>query len=88
MDDTTLITESKEELKKLLMRVKEESEKASLKLSIKKTKFMASSLITSWQIEGRKVEEVTDFLFWALKSLCMVTAAMKLEDNCFLAGKL
>ena len=53
MDDTTLITESKEELKKLLMRVKEESEKASLKLSIKKTKFMASSLITSWQIEGR-----------------------------------
>ena len=84
MDDTTLITESKEELKKLLMRVKEESEKASLKLSIKKTKFMASSLITSWQIEGRKVEEVTDFLFWALKSLCMVTAAMKLEDTCSL----
>ena len=87
MDDTTLITESKEELKKLLMRVKEESEKASLKLSIKKTKFMASSLITSWQIEGRKVE-VTDFLFWALKSLYMVTAAMKLEDNYFLARKL
>ena len=87
-DDTTLMAESEEELKKLLMRVKEESEKASLKLSIKKTKFMASSLITSWQIEGRKVEEVTDFLFWALKSLCMVTAAMKLEDNYFLARKL
>ena len=73
------MAESEEELKKLLMRVKEESEKASLKLSIKKTKFMASSLITSWQIEGRKVEEVTDFLFWALKSLQIVTAAMKLE---------
>ena len=67
MDDTTLMAESKEELKKLLMRVKEESEKASLKLSIKKTKFMASSLITSWQIEGRKVEEVTDFLFLGSK---------------------
>ena len=61
------MAESKEELKKLLMRVKEESEKASLKLSIKKTKFMASSLITSWQIEGRKVEEVTDFLFLGSK---------------------
>ena len=61
------MAESKEELKKLLMRVKEDSEKASLKLSIKKTKFMASSLITSWQIEGRKVEEVTDFLFLGSK---------------------
>ena len=61
------MAESKEELKKLSMRVKEDSEKASLKLSIKKTKFMASSLITSWQIEGRKVEEVTDFLFLGSK---------------------
>ena len=67
VDDTTLMAESKEELKKLSMRVKEDSEKASLKLSIKKTKFMASSLITSWQIEGRKVEEVTDFLFLGSK---------------------
>ena len=67
MDDTTVMAERKEELKSLLMRVKEDSEKASLKLSIKKTKFMASSLITSWQIEGRKVEEVTDFLFLGSK---------------------
>ena len=84
------MAESEEELKNLLMRVKEESEKASLKLNIKKTKAMASGPITSWQIEGEsgKVEAVTDFLSWALKSLLMVTAAMKLEDNCFLAGKL
>ena len=76
-----------EEVKSILMRVKEESEKASLNLNIKKTKIMASSPITAWQIEGEKVEAVTDFLFLALKSLGMVTIAMKLEDNCFLAGK-
>ena len=78
---------SEEEVKSILMRVKEESEKASLNLNIKKTKIMASSPITAWQIEGEKVEAVTDFLLLALKSLGMVTIAMKLEDNCFLAGK-
>ena len=86
-DDNTLIVESKEELKGLLMKVKEESEKVGLKLNTQKTKIMASSPITAWQIEGEKVEAVTDFLFLALKSLGMVTIAMKLEDNCFLAGK-
>ena len=79
---------SEEELKSLLMRVKEDREKAGLKFNIQKTKILASSLITSWQIEGEKVEAVTDFLSWALKSLRMVTAAMKLEDNCFLEEKL
>ena len=88
LDDTTLIAESKEQLQNLLMKVKEESEKASLKLNIKKTKIMASGPITSWQMEGEKVEAMTDFLYWALKSLWMVTAAMKLEDNSFFAGKL
>ena len=77
------MAESEEEL-----RVIEENEKIVLKLNIKKTKIMASGLNTSWQIEGVKVEAVTDFLSWALKSLRMVTAAMKLEDNCFLAGNL
>ena len=70
------------------MRVQEESEKASLKPNIKKTKIMASSPIISWQIEGEKVEAVTDFFFLALKSLRMVTVSMKSEDDCFLAGKL
>ena len=70
------------------MRVKEESEKTSLKLTIKKTKIMASSPITSWQIDGEKVEAVTDFLFLALKSLQMVTVALKSEDDCFSEGKL
>ena len=70
------------------MRVKEESEKTSLKLTIKKTKIMASSPITSWQIDGEKVEAVTDFLFLALKSLQVVTVALKLEDDCFSEGKL
>ena len=70
------------------MRVKEENEKASLKLNIRKTKIMVSGPITSWPIGGEKVEAVTDFLSWALKSLQMVTAAMKLEDNCFLAGNI
>ena len=76
-DDTTLTAESKEELKCLLMKVKEESEKVGLKLNIQKTKIMASSPITSWQIDGETVETVSDFIFWAPKSLQMVTAAMK-----------
>ena len=87
-DDATLMAESKEELKSLLMKVKEESEKADLKLNIQKTKIMASGSITSWQIDGETVETVTDFLFQAPKSLQMVTAAMKLKDACFLEKKL
>ena len=82
------MAENEEELKSLLMRVKEESEKAGLKLSIQKTKIMASDPIISWQIEGEKVETVKDFFSWALKSLWMVTVAMKLKDACFLEGKL
>ena len=70
------------------MRVKEKSEKASLKLNIKKTKIMASGPITAWQIEGEKVEVVTDFLFLGSKITGLVTAAMKSEDNCFFSGKL
>ena len=81
-----LMAESEEELKSLLMRVKEEREKASLILNIEKTKIMASGPISSWQTEGEKVEAVTDFLL-SLNSLWMVTAAMKSEDDCFLAGK-
>ena len=84
-DDTTLMTESEEELKKLLMKVKEESEKIGLKLNIQKTKIMASGPITSWQIDG---ETVSDFIFWAPKSLQMVIAAMKLKDTYSLEGKL
>ena len=83
VDDTTLMAES-EELKSLLMKVKEESEKVSLKLNIQKTKIMASGPITSWQIDGETVETVTDFIFWAPKSLQMVTTAMKLKDACSL----
>ena len=80
-DDTTLMEESGEELKSLLMKVKEESEKVGLKLNIQKTKIMASSLITSWQIDWETVKTVSDFLFfWAPKSLQMVIAAMKLKD--------
>ena len=86
-DDTTLTAE-KEELKSLLMKVKEESEKIGLKLNIQKTKIMASSPITSWQIDGERVETVADFIFWAPKSLEMVTAAVKLKDACSLEGKL
>ena len=82
--DTTLRAESKEELKSLLMKVKEESEKVGLKFNIRKTKNMASGPITSWQIDGEIVETVTDFIFWAPKSLQMVTAAMKLKDSLFL----
>ena len=87
-DNTTLMAESKEEPKSLLMRVKEESEKAGLKLNIQKTKTMASSPITSWQIDGETMDTVTDF-FWegAPKSLQMVTATMKLKDTCSLEEK-
>ena len=86
-DDTTLMAES-EELKSLLMKVKEESEKVGLKLNTEKTKIMASCLIISRQIHGETVETVTDFIFWAPKSLQMVTAASKLKDLCFLEEKL
>ena len=79
-DDTTLMAESEVELKSLLMKVKEESEKVGLKLNIQKTKIMASGPITSWQIDGETVETVSDFIFGAPKSLQMVTAAMKLKD--------
>ena len=87
-DDTTLTAESEEELKSLLMKVKEESEKFGLKLNIQKTKIMPSSPITSWQIDGKTMEIVRDFIFWAPKSLQMVTAAMKLKDACSLEEKL
>ena len=86
-DDTTLMAESEEELKSLLMKVKEENEKVGLKLSIQKTKVMASGPITSWQIDGETVETVTLFS-WAPKSLQMATGAMKLKDACSLEGKL
>ena len=82
------MAKSKEELKSLLMTVKEESEKAGLKLTIQRTKAMASSLITSWQIDGETVETVVDFIFWVPKSLQMVTSAMKLKDTYSLEGKL
>ena len=81
------MAESEEELKSLLMKVKEESEKVGLKLNIQKTKIMASGPITSWEIDGETVETVSDFVFWAPKSLRMVTAAMKLKDACSLEGK-
>ena len=87
-DDTTLMAESEEELKSLLMKVKEESEKAGLEFNIQKTKIMASGPITSWQIDGETMETVTAFIFWVPKSLQMVTEAMKLEDACSLEGKL
>ena len=81
VDNTTLMAESEEELKSLLMKVKEESEKVGLRLNIQKTKFMASGPITSWQIDGETVETVADFILGAPKSLQMVTAAMKLKDG-------
>ena len=87
-DVTTLMAESEEELKSLLMKVKEESEKASLKLNIQKTNIMVSSPIPSWQIDGETVETVADFIFWASKILQMVIAATKLKDTYFLEGKL
>ena len=87
-DGTTLMVESKEELKSLLMRVKEESEKVGLKLNIQKMKIMASGPITSWEIDGQTVEMCQTLFFWAPKSLQMVTAAMRLKDAYSLEGKL
>ena len=87
-DDTTLMAESEEELKSLLMKVKEESEQVGLKLNIQKTKIMASGPIASWEIDGETVETVSDFIFWTPKSLQMVTAAMKLKDAYSLEEKL
>ena len=87
-DETILMAESEEELKNLLMKVKEESKKVGLKLNIKKMKTMASGPITSWEIDGETVETVSDFIFLAPKSLQMVTAAMKLKYACSLEGKL
>ena len=88
-DDTTLMKESEEELKSLLIKVKEESEKVGVKLNIQKIKIMASGPITSGQIDGEIVETVADIIFWgAPKSLQMVTAAMKLKDTCSLEEKL
>ena len=85
-DDTTLMAESEEELKSLL-KVKEESEKVGLKLNIQKTKIMASSPITLWQIDGQTMETVTDLFSWAPKSLWTVTTAIKFKYICFLEGK-
>ena len=87
-DDTTLMAESEEELKSLLMKVKEESAKVGLKLNIQKMKIMASGPITSWEIDGEQREKCQTLLFWAPKSLQMVTAAMKLKDAYSLEGKL
>ena len=87
-DDTTLKAESAEELKSLLMKVKEESEKVGLKLNIQNTKIMASGPITYWEIDGETVETVSDFIFWAPKSLQMVIAAMKLKNTFSLEEKL
>ena len=88
VDDTTLMAESEEELKSLLMKVKKESQKVGLKLNIQKTKIMASGPITSWEIDGETVETVSDFILGAPKSLQMEIAAMKLKDTCSLEGKL
>ena len=87
-DDTTLMAQSEEELRSLLMKVKEESEKVGLKLNIQKTKIMASGPITSWEIDGETVETVTDFTLGAPKSVQMMTAAMKLKDAYSLEEKL
>ena len=87
-DDTNLMSESEEELKSLLMKVKVESEKVGLKLDIQKTKILASGPITSWEIDGETVETVSGFIFWAPKSLQMVIAAMKLKDAYSLEEKL
>ena len=91
-DDTTLMAESEEELKSLLMKVKEESERVGLKLNIQKTKIMASGPITPWEIDGETMQTVTDFIFFfgggVPKSLQMVTAAIKLKDAYPLEGKL
>ena len=87
-DDTTLMKESEEGLKSLLIKMKEESEKIGLKLNISKTSIMASGPITSQQIDGGTMETVTDFIFWAPKSLQMMTAVMNLKDTCSLEEKL
>ena len=87
-DDTTLMAESEEELKSLLRKGKEESEKAGLKLNIQKTKIMAPGPITSWQIDGETMKTVSDFIFLGFKTLQMVTAALKLKDTCSLEEKL
>ena len=87
-DGITLMGKSEEELKSLLMKVKEESEKVGLKFNIQKTKIMASDPITSWEMDGETVDTVSDFIFWAPKSLQMVTAAMKLKDAYSLVRKL
>ena len=87
-DDTTLMAEREEELRSLLVKVKEENEEAGLKLDIQKTKIMASSPLTSWQIDGETMEAVTDFIYFAPKSLQMVMVAMKLKDTCSLEEKL
>ena len=87
-DDTTLMAESEEELKSLLMKVKVESEKVGLKLGVQKIKMMASGPITSWQIDGKWWKQYQTLFFWAPKSLQMVTAAMKLKDAYSLEGKL
>ena len=87
-DDTTLMEESEEELKSLLRKVREETEKVGLKLNVQKTKITASGLITSWQINGETMETVADFIFGGPKSRQMVIAAMKLKDAYSLEGKL
>ena len=87
-DDATFMAESEEEIKRLLRKVKEGGKKVGLKLSIQKTKIMASGPITLWEIDGEKVETVSDFIFWAPKSLQMVTATMKSKDAYSLEGKL
>ena len=87
-DDTTLMAESEEELKSLLMKVKEESEKAGLKLNIQKTKIMAFGSIIPWQIDGETMQTVRNFILGGSKSLQMVTAVMKLKDACTLEEKL
>ena len=88
VDNTTFMAESEEELKSFLIKVKEKSEKVGLKLNIQKTKIIASGLITSLEIDGETVETVSDFIFWAPKSLQMVSAAMKLKDAYSLEEKL
>ena len=87
-EDTTLMAESEEELKSLLMKVKEENERTGLKLNIQKMKILASGPITSWQIDGEAIETARDFIFWSPKSLQMVAAAMKLKDTCSMEEKL
>jgi len=87
-DDTTLTTESKEELKSLLMKVKEESEKVGLKFNIQKTKIMASSPMTSWQIDGETMETVTDFIFWGSKITADGDCSHEIKNTCSLEEKL